>query len=262
MISITLTRFYANPRSYSYADTYKACLDPNAGYNCAGIQSYMTGLIRQMANHAGEPVAWSFSEWRGTKATNNTKEYWQTATAIVLEYRTKDNGAEIALALHTKATDLGYAHIIMDSLSRKGEPSITVVFPLTESVNAEQYARLAAVLSEELGVYNAAEGNMAPTHLIHVDGRCSQYVADGAVIAPRGKIKETQHLYQSMDPRRFEARSAPAALHLEKPVVTSEDGLFEWPETDAEAIIRRCNEQIGGRAEKADLTPYGQLLSE
>ncbi|BBF70107.1 hypothetical protein [Sphingomonas bisphenolicum] len=189
--------------------------------------------MKQMANFTNEPAAWSFSEWKNLKATNNTSEYWLAATAIVLEYRSKDL-AQIGETLHEKASALGYAHILMDSLSRKGERTATIVFPLTERVNKEQYARLAKVLMSELNVFHAADGNCAMTHLIHVDETCQQAVVDGAVIVPRAKIKETERLYQNMDPNYFCAGGPAAAVHIAPPVVTSHDGMFEWAPSGVE----------------------------
>ena len=255
MTSITLTRFNVNPRSYSYQDSYRACLDATAGANCHSIQSYMNGLMSQMQNHPGEPAAWSFSEWtRG----NNTAEYWQAATAIVLEYRIKGDAAEIGLALHDRAVALGYAHIIMDSLSRQGDRTATIVFPLTERVTKEQYARLASILMEELGQYRAASGNMAFTHLIHVDHLCDQLFVSGAVIAPKAKIKETEKAYQNMDPRRFEAGGPAAAAHLVAPILTSHDGMFEWAPNAADKAQMDANTLLASIG--VDLTAYGQLL--
>lgn len=235
MTPITLTRFNVKPRSYGFQDTYRACLKSTPQASCHGIQSYMDGLMTQMNTYVDEPTAWSFSEWRPAKSTNNTLEYWQAGTAIVLEYRGTDQPATVAAELHAKANALGYAHILMDSLSRKGATTITIVFPLTESVSKEQYARLASVLMEELGQYRAAAGNMACTHLIHVDRTCGQVICDGAVIAPRAKIKETEKAYQNMDCKRFEAAGAYASAQLAAPTMTSHDGLFEWKPSPAEA---------------------------
>ena len=232
MTKITLTRFNVGPRSYSKQDSYVACWKSNPDQNCPSIDGYLNGLIKQMQKFTDEPAAWSFSEWKG-KGSNNTLDNWMAATAVVLEYRGKDL-SQVAADLHTRANELGYAHIIMDSLSRKGEQTIAIIFPITESINKDQYARLASVLSEELGQYRAAEGNMAVSHLVHVDARCSVAAIDGAVIAPKAKIKETAKLYQSMDPRRFEASSAKAGAQIAEPVFTN-DGLFEFPATPAES---------------------------
>ena len=239
MYNITLTRFNVNPFSYSYADQYRGCWKSTNG-DCHGIDGYMDGLIKQMARHTDEPAAWSFSEWKPRKATNNKAENWLRATAVILEYNTKNDAAEVAVALHDKATSLGYAHILMYSKSRNGDATTTIIFPLAEAIDDKQYARLASVLMEELGQYRAASGNMAMTHLIHVDETCSFVAADGAVIAPAPKIKDTFKLYQSMDCKRFEASSAKAGVQLVAPMVTSSDGLFEFPETAAERILRQA----------------------
>lgn len=237
-MTITLTRFNVNPRSYSNEDTYKGVFMPDEENRHWDIEAHLLGLLKHMATFTDEPAAWSFSEWKG-KGSNNTKDNWIAATAVVLEYRGKDL-AQVASELHTRATELGYAHLLMDSLSRKGEKTITIIFPLTESINKDQYARLASVLSEELGQYRAAEGNMAATHLVHVDKDCSVAALAGAIISPRHKIKETEKLYQSMDPRRFEAGGPAAAVQIVAPVVTH-DGLFDWgtqPETAGEVMER------------------------
>lgn len=241
MTKIVLTRFNSNPRSYSKQDAYVACWKDQPTDNCPSIGDYLNGLIQQMKQFRDEPTAWSFSEWSG-RGTNNTIANWIAATAVVLEYRGNDQ-VQVVADLHTRATDLGYAHIIMNSRSRKGEHTITIVFPLTEAIsNEKQYARLASVLSEELNQYHAASGNMAATHLIEVDADCTVAAIEGAVIAPRQKIKETAKLYQSMNPDRFCAASAKASAQLYEPTVTSHDGLFEFPATPAEnadAVMRR-----------------------
>ena len=241
MTPITLSRFNVNPRSYSLQDTYKACWKTEAEDNCPGIGTYLDGLLRQMSKFNDEPAAWSFSEWKG-KGSNNTADNWLGSTAIVLEYRGKDL-SQVAADLHTRARELGYAFLIMDSLSRKGEKTITIIFPLTERINKDQYARLASVLSEELGQYRAAEGNMACSHLIHVDKDCSLAAIEGAVIAPRQKIKETEKMWQSMDPRRFEAGGPAAAVHLSAPVVTH-DGMFVWTDTPEEKAAKTADELL------------------
>jgi len=256
MTAITLTRFIVNPRSYAYSDSYKACLDSTAGDNCHSIQLYMDGLMHQMQMHHDEPTAWSFSEWR---RGNNTSEYWLRATAVVLEYRGKDL-AQVTTELNAKATNLGYAHILMDSLTRNGEQTISIVFPLTEAIDKKQYARLASVLMEELGQYRAADGNMACTHLIHIDARCEQAFIPGAVIAPRAKIKETEAAYQNMDPKRFEAGGSAAGVHLVAPITTSHDGMFEWTPNAAEKAQIDANALLASIG--VDLTSYGQLLTD
>lgn len=239
MYDITLTRFNVNPRSYSKQDHYKACWKTCESDNCPTIGSHIKGLFKQLARFPDEPAAWSFSEWKG-RGSNNTLDNWIAATAVVLEYRGSDL-SQVAADLNTRAEKLGYAHLIMDSLTRKGDKSITIIFPLTDAVNKDQYARLAAVLSEELGQYSAVEGNMAASHLIHVDQHCAVAVIEGAVISPKAKIKETEKLYQQFDPRRFEAKSAKAGAQIAAPVVTH-DGLFEWtstPAEEADALLAR-----------------------
>lgn len=259
MIPITLTRFYTNPRSYGFADIYRACWKSTDDEACHTIEGYMTGLMKHMGQFTDSPTAWSFSEWRTLKSANNSMEFWLSATAIVLEYRGKDTG-QVALDLYNRASDLGYAHILLDSLSRTGEKTVTIVFPLTECVNKDQYARLAAVLSEELGQYRAAKGNMAPTHLIHVDAKCRQAVVDGVVIAPKAKIKQTEKLYQNMDPKRFEAGGPAAGAQVAAPTVTSHEGLFEWTPSDAEQASINAEQLL--RSIGADLTPDGGHLSK
>ncbi len=251
MTNITLTRFDCNPRSYSRNDHgYRACWNPDTDGNCHNIATYMSGLIQQMGKFDGEPLAWSFSDWKGPKGGNNSLDHWQAATAVVLEYRTKD-AAQTVSDLYDKATALGYAFIIMESLNRNSELTITIIFPLTESVNKDQYARLASVLSEELGQYRAEPGNMAVTHLIHVDKGCQLHQAHGAVIAPRQKIKDTEKLYQNFDPKRFEASSAKAAVHLVEPIVTH-DGLFEWAPTAQDQAQRTADELLASIGVKLD----------
>ena len=236
MTPLTITRFNVGPRAYSKQDVYKACWKTEPEDNCHGIDGYLNGLLKQMAHFPDEPAAWSFSEWKG-KGCNNHKENWLSASAVVLEYRGKDL-AQVAADLNTRAKSIGYAHLLLDSLSRKGEKTITIIFPLTENVNKDQYARLAAVLSEELGQYRAAEGNMAVSHLIHMDKDCAIHLEEGAVIAPRQKIKETEKLYQSMDPRRFEAGGPSAGAQIAEPCVTH-DGLFDWgTPKDADELLR------------------------
>lgn len=236
MTSITLSRFYVNPLSYRYVDGYVACLDPNAGTNCPGIDGYMAGLAAQMSRYTDEPRAWSFGQW--TRGNNEAKN-WICGTAIALEYRIVGGNLDIVDRLHDRAEALGYAHLLLDSLTRAGKPTITIVFPLTDTVNEKQYARLAAVLMEELSVYGSASGNMAATHLIHRDAASGHLIFDGAVIAPAAKIKETEKLYQNMDCRRFEGGGPAAGVHLIEPIRTHED-LFEWSAADAAMIAGKA----------------------
>ncbi|MGA1849496.1 hypothetical protein VH570_01495 [Sphingobium sp. HT1-2] len=242
MTRIDLTRFHVGPRSYSRADAYIACWKADTD-NCHDLASYMEGLIKQMAKFTDQPQAWSFSKWKTNKGANNHAEYWISAGAIALEYRGKDL-AKKAVALHEAADNLGYAHIVMDSMSRKGEATVTIIFPLTEHVNEGQYARLAKVLMSELDVYQAADGNCAMTHLIHVHKDCAIIRYDGAVLAPGAKIKETAKLYQSMDANQFCGAGKRAIPHIVEPTFTSHDGLFEWSNTDEEKAQKTADELL------------------
>ena len=61
--------------------------------------------------------------------------------------------------------------------------------------------------------------------------------------APRQKIKETEKMWQSMDPRRFEAGGPAAAVHLSAPVVTH-DGMFVWTDTPEEKAAKTADELL------------------
>jgi hypothetical protein len=233
MIQITLTRFQVTQRGYSRYDVYKACWKTLPDDNCHPITGYMAGAAKLMKTQKNQPQAWSFGNWKSTKNVSNHKDNWNSATAIGLEYRGKDLAAK-AQALHDAADELGYAHAIFNTMTRKGEATISIMFPLTETINEGQYARLAKVLMCELGVYLAADGNCAMTHLFHIheDAQVIQY--EGAVLAPKAKIKETRDLYQSKDPNEFCVGGKRAIPHLVDPIITSHDGLFTWATTPAE----------------------------
>ncbi len=101
---------------------------------------------------------------------------------------------------------------------------------------------------EEIGAYGAADGNMAATHLIHIHERCAQEMIEGAILHPRGKIKDTEADHQNFDPTRFEAWSAAASAQIDMPTHTSHDGLFEWSGQDAAQIVAMAQASIEGRA--------------
>lgn len=242
MTTLALTRFHVGPRSYSRADAFLACWKADTD-NCHDIASYMDGLTKQMQKFPDEPQAWSFGQWKSVKAANNHAEYWLNATAIGLEYRGKDLAAK-AKALHEKAEALGYAHVLFDTMTRKGEATVTIMFPLTESINEGQYARLAKVLMSELDEYLAADGNCAMTHLFHVHAGTAVHRFDGAVIAPKAKIKETAKLYQSMDANQFCAGGKRAIPHIVEPTFTSHDGLFEWAASPVEKAQQTADQLL------------------
>lgn len=241
MANISLTQFDVTKRGYRWAFAYKA--STGIGHS---ITDYMAGLIGIIKAYPDSPRAWSFCEW---KRGDNHKENLLHATAIVLEYKVRPGTYEDRLSdLNARVERLGYRYIILDSESRTGKQTISFVFPLTESIDAGLYARLAAVLMEEIGAYGAADGNMAATHLIHVNERCDQKMFEGAILHPRGKQKETEALYQNFDPCRFEAWGPSAGAQIGQPTVTSHDGLFEWAGKDADQIMALAQASIEGRA--------------
>lgn len=233
MIQLTLTRFHVTQRGYSRCDAYKACWKTLPDDNCHPIAGYMAGAIELMKTQDDQPQAWSFGNWKSTKNVNNHKDNWIEATAIGLEYHGKDLAAK-AQALHDAAEALGYAHAIFDTMSRKGDASVTIMFPLSEAINEGQYARLAKVLMCEINEYRAADGNCAMTHLFHIHPETTIMAYEGAVLAPKAKIKETRDLYQSKDPNEFCVGGKRAIPHLVDPIITSHDGLFSWATTPAE----------------------------
>ncbi|WP_454884016.1 hypothetical protein [Sphingomonas oryzagri] len=232
MTDISLTQFDVTKKGYRWAFAYKAM---TSGFGHS-IMDYMTGLVGIIRNYSDSPRAWSFCEW---KRGDNSMTNWLHATAIALEYKVKPGTYEDRLTdLNERVSALGYRYMILDSQTRAGKQTLSFVFPLTETINSDQYARLAAVLMEEIGAYGAAEGNMAATHLVHVHERCAQEMIEGAILHPRSKINETEKLYQVFDPCRFEAWSAAAGAQISMPTVTSHDGLFEWSAADADQMIR------------------------
>lgn len=251
MIAIELTRFFCGPRSYTRADSYIGCWKTEPDDNCHPIVGYMSGAIDQMKHFDDQPEAWSFGKWKPVKSANNHAKYWLSASAIGLEYRGSDLIAK-ATALHEKAEQLGYAHCLFTSKTRSGEATVTIMFPLTESINEGQYARLAKVLMSELDEYKAADGNCAMTHLFHVDRNSEVMAFEGAVIAPKTKIKETAKLYQSMDPNTFCSGGKRAAPHLNEPTFTSHDGLFEWSPTPSEKAQATADELLASVGVRLD----------
>ncbi|WP_223177755.1 hypothetical protein [Sphingobium sp. KCTC 72723] len=193
----------------------------------------MLGAIEHMKRFDDQPAAWSFGTWKNLKTANNHEEYWLSSTAIALEYHGKDLAAKGA-ALHAALDRLGYAHVIFDSMTRKGEATVSVMIPLTEAVNKGQYARLAKVLMSEINEYRAADGNCAMTHLCHVHSESEIVAHEGAILAPMAKIKETKDLYQGQDPNAFCGAGKRAIPHITPPTFTSHDDLFVWTKTDVE----------------------------
>lgn len=243
MTPIDLTRFNVGPRSYTRADAYIGCWKTDPSDNCHPITGYMVGAIDLMKRDSNQPEAWSFGKWKTVKAANNHAEYWLGANAIGLEYRGKDLAAKAA-TLHEKADALGYAHCLFDTMTRKGEATVTIMFPLTESINEGQYARLAKVLMSELDEFNAADGNCAMTHLFHVHSGSAVHAYEGAVISPKAKIKETAKMYQNLDPNYYCGAGKRAAPHICMPTFTSHEGLFEWSPTSSEKAQATADELL------------------
>jgi hypothetical protein len=239
MTPVTLSRFEKSARSYTYIDAYKACLS-SADSNCATIERYMQGLITQMHNHADEPCGWSFAEWRkGTNVASNLVG----ANAILLEYAMKRDDTDLITRLHAKAQKLGWAFFMIDTETKNGN-TLTVVWPLTSSVNQAQYARLASILAEEMDEYGMEHGCLAATHIINVHRQSTPIVIQGTPLDPVKEIKRTAKLYQRLNSRKYEGTRPVSKLTTpsENEPQAIEDGLFLFFETPKEKAQREALE--------------------
>jgi len=237
MRSIILSRFERGTRAYTFIDSYRACLDTDE--NGHSIQGYMDGLIRQMFTYHDEPTGWSFAEWRkGTNIASNLIG----AHAIMLEYRIDRDDTEIVQRLHTKASDLGWTHFLIDTETRRNN-TVTIVFPLTSPITGNQYARLASILAEQLDEYEMEHGCLAATHIVNVHRTSTPCVFAGTPIDPEAEIRRTAKMYQRLNARKFEGNrpAFPQRQIAEEPVVI-EDGLFLFYETPEEKVRREALE--------------------
>lgn len=238
METITLTRFEKSTRAFTAIDSYKACLC-NENDNCHPIGTYMDGLIRQLRNHADEPTGWSFADWRkGTNIASNLIG----ANAIMLEYaRTRDD-AEIVTRLHDKAKELGWSFFLIET-ETKGGNTITVVWPMTSTINQAQYARLASILAEEMDEYGMEHGCLAATHIVQVHRSSLCVVVAGKTLNPEAEIKRTANLYQRLNARKYEGtRPVTKFTQADDAPLAIEDGLFCWFETKEEKTQREAFE--------------------
>ena len=239
MTTVTLSRFEKPARCFTGVDTYKACLS-NADENCAPIQGYMDGLIRQLHNHADEPTGWSFASWRkGTNVASNLIG----ANAIMLEYALSRDDSEIVQRLHDRAEDLGWAHFLIDTEAKSGN-TITIVFPLTSTIDQAQYARLASILAEQLDEYRMEHGCLAATHIVQVHRTTSPVVFFGTAMDPVKEIKRTAKMYQRLNARKYEGTRpvGKSFTQSEDAPQAIEDGLFVFFETPQEKTKREALE--------------------
>ncbi|OAH42747.1 hypothetical protein AX777_05785 [Sphingobium yanoikuyae] len=250
MMQQYLTRFNKlKDGDYARADSYVALWDHarhvggNLDEPSYHIASYMYGAIEQMKKFDKEPTAWGFGLYTTAQGTLNEADYWLETKTLLLPFHAKDR-AKKRQELHEAAEKLGYAHVIFDTISSKGEPTVSIIVPLTEAINAKQYARLVTVLGFELGHWRAAKGYSAMTHLVHVDQNCVVESYDGAILAPKAKIKETAKMYQNIDKDYFCAAGPRAIPHLVEPTFTSHDGLFEWTPTETEKAIQTADQLL------------------
>lgn len=239
MTPVTLSRFEKSARCYTYVDSYKACLD-SSDHNCHSIQGYMNGLVAQIISHVDEPTGWSFAEWRkGTNLSSNLVG----VNAVMLEYAMSRDDTDIINRLHDKAQKLGWAFFLIDTETRSGN-TLTIVFPLTSSINQAQYARLASILAEELDEYGMEHGCLAATHIIQVHRTTTPVVFQGTPMNPEREIKRTAKMYQRLNARKFEG-TRPVSLHVTQSgseAQAIEDGLFVFFETPAEKTQREALE--------------------
>jgi hypothetical protein len=239
MTPITLSRFEKSARCYTMIDGYKACLSSEHD-NCASIQGYMDGLIRQLYSQHDEPTGWSFAEWRkGTNLATNLIG----ANAIMLEYALSKDDSEIVTRLHDKASRLGWTFFLIDTETKQGN-TITVVFPLTSLINQAQYARLASILAEQLDEYRMEHGSLAATHIVQVHRSTTPIVFHGTALDPEKEIKRTAKLYQRLNARNYEGTrpvSKPLTQSEDAPQAI-EDGLFVFFEKPAEKAQREALE--------------------
>ncbi len=239
MTSVSLSRFEKSARCFTLIDNYKACLS-NADENCAPVQGYMDGLIRQLHNHTDEPTGWSFATWRkGTNVASNLVG----ANAVMLEYALSRDDTEIVQRLHDKARDLGWAHMLIDTETKSGN-TITLVFPLTSQIDQAQYARLASILAEQLDEYRMEHGCLAATHIVQVHRTTSPVVFSGTAMDPVKEIKRTAKMYQRLNARKYEGTRPSGKLltQNENAPQAIEDGLFVFFETPQEKARREAFE--------------------
>lgn len=245
MITTTLSRFERSSRAFTYIDNYQACLSAQDA-NCHPIQGYMDGLIRQLRNHPNEPTGWSFATWKaGTNLTSNLKG----ANAIVLEYAMPSHDTEIINRLRDRAEDMGWAYFLINTETRAGN-TISIVWPLTSSINPQQYARLASIMAERVGEYRLEAGSLAATHIITVHASTLPIVVQGPALDGEAEIKRTAKLYQRLNARKWE-RHRPAPQSPEErqhdeagSLEQSDDGLFLWPLSEAERRKRNADELL------------------
>ena len=180
---------------------------------------HMTEAAQKYANDRDGAIAWSFGRFNEGQMNG---ESYKGSTAINLEYMMgKDleaRWAEVAKA----AENVGGDYTIGNTMTRYGQPTITVIFWLNAEVEAARYSRLASVMATRMGVYNAAPGVQAHTHLFHVHPQTEfVHYPSGGTIAPDYYIKITENEAQNFDPFQFER---------DKPPAKAQPNQSPWPE--------------------------------
>jgi hypothetical protein len=222
MSTINLTRFAKTAGGYKRIDTFAL----ESGETLA------TALTETAQLAAAEPIkqAWSFSHFNAGRMSGET---WKYASAIILEYHLNTKAStsheERVQEVIGAAERVNLAYYLLDTQTRYGERTLTLVFPLSDSINAARYSRLASVLATQLDIYEASAGIQSHTHLIHLHEGTTVAYRDGLCINPDSFIHLTKDEAQTIDPLQFERLRPAVAAQLEAPTWTAcEEGLFSW----------------------------------
>ena len=223
MTTLKISRFSRTREGYLWKD------EKDLGRARPAIDELKDLLDRfRQRSFKGEPSALSLSTWSKGEMSGET---WRYADGLLLEYMAGSEGEMLKRGdeIVAAATALGYGFYILDTCTRYGDRTWTVFWQFDDTVNKNQYVRLASVMAERMNVYVAADGIVSQTHLVHLHPRSSAGYSPGSAIPAKLLIHETRNLYQNMNPKRFEGKrpSSGAAVQLAKPAVTSSDTTFD-----------------------------------
>lgn len=250
MNTMTITPFYNGPRAYSRATPYRAPVEPAT--RMRHVIQYIDNLVVQARHHSG-PTGVSFATWRGT---NNADSSFVEAHALALDYR-----VEVFEELREAADRLGVARVWFTGENKaRSLNTITLVIPFTGPATKAQYERIASCIAKELDAYGLIDGALAVNHIVNVHATTLTAYERGEVLDPEAFIRRTAKLYQARDAKKYHAPSRPARaadVQLSRSFVASDDGLWEFPVSDADLIVARTHAAIHG---VPDLTRHGELI--
>lgn len=223
MNSMTITSFYNQRGRYRRAGAFASMVEPEQ--RMSHLLTFLESLTVQLRNHGG-PEGLSFCAWKGA---DNTDANLVECHALALDYRW-DRFKE----LRDAAERLGFARCWFTGENKaKTINTVVLIIPFTGPASKAHYERIAAVVARELDTYGLVEGALAANHIVNIHATSLTGFERGELLDPAAFIASTKDKHQVRDARKYHEEHRPASLaaavQLQPPTVTSDDGLFAWP---------------------------------